>query len=337
VETIGIIGAGAWGTALAAVAAQAGRRVMLWALEPELVVAIRRDHVNPIYLPNFVLPENVGVTGDLTEAADADAILLVAPAQHMRKVTETLYPAVKPGTPAVICAKGIEQNSLKLMSEVVAETLPQATIAVLSGPTFAREVAEGHPTAVTLAATDQTIGLALVEAFGQRTFRPYLSGDVVGAQIGGAVKNVLAIACGIVQGRVFGENTRAALMTRGLAEILRLGDALGAERDTLMGLSGLGDLILTCVSAQSRNTSLGMALGLGRSLSDILGQRRSVAEGVYSASAAVALAAKHGVDMPICAAVDAVLNRGAKIDAIVEGLLTRSFKHEVSGAPAAAV
>jgi glycerol-3-phosphate dehydrogenase (NAD(P)+) len=334
VETVGIIGAGAWGTALAAVAAQAGRRVVLWALEAEVIEAINADHTNPVFLPDFVLPENVHATGDVAEAARCDALLLVAPAQHMRGVTESLARIVRPGTPVVICAKGIEQSTLKLMSEVVAETLPQAVIAVLSGPTFAREVADGHPTAVTLASANEAVGLQLVESLGQRAFRPYLSTDVVGAQIGGAVKNVLAIACGIVEGRAFGENTRAALMTRGLAEILRLGDALGANRDTLMGLSGLGDLILTCSSAQSRNTSLGMALGRGRTLAQILGRRRSVAEGVYSASAAVALAARHGVDMPICAAVDAVLNRGAAIDAIVEGLLTRSFKHEISGAPA---
>lgn len=335
-ETIGVIGAGAWGTALAAVAAQAGRKVVLWALEADVIEAVNTDHTNPVFLPDFVLPENVRATGELGEAATGDAILLVAPAQHMRGVTERLAATLKlkSGTPVVICAKGIEQTTLKLMSEVVAETLPQATRAVLSGPTFAREVAEGHPTAVTLASSDESVGRMLVEALGRRTFRPYLSTDVIGAQIGGAVKNVLAIACGIVEGRAFGDNTRAALMTRGLAEILRLGDALGANRDTLMGLSGLGDLILTCSSAQSRNTSLGMALGRGRTLAQILGRRRSIAEGVYSASAAVALAERHGVDMPICAAVDAVLNKGAAIDATVEGLLNRSFKHEVSGAPA---
>jgi len=336
VEKIGIIGAGAWGTALAAVAAQAGRRVVLWAMEDEVIESINSVHVNSAFLPGVPLPENVYATDSLAEAGDSDAVLLVPPAQHLRAVCEKLRLLIRPRTPAVICSKGIEQNTLKLMSEVVAEALPQVAVAVLSGPTFAREVADGAPTAVTLAATDEEVGVALVEGLGQRTFRPYLSTDVVGAQIGGAVKNVLAIACGIVQGRRFGENTRAALMTRGLAEILRLGDALGAHRETLMGLSGLGDLILTCSSAQSRNMSLGIELGKGRTLDEVLGERRSVAEGVYSASATVALAEKLGVDMPICAAVDAVLNHGARIDTAIEELLNRSFKHEVSGRPAAA-
>ncbi len=335
-ESIGIIGAGAWGTALAAVAAQAGRRVVLWAMEDEVIEAVNSRHENSVFLPGVSLPETVEATGNLAEAGDTDAVLLVAPAQHLREVSTRLRLLIRPRTPAVICSKGIEQGTLKLMSEVVAETLPQVEISVLSGPTFAREVALGSPTAVTLAAADEEVGASLVEGLGQRAFRPYLSTDVIGAQIGGAVKNVLAIACGIVQGKEFGENTRAALMTRGLAEILRLGDALGAKRETLMGLSGLGDLILTCSSAQSRNMSLGMELGKGRSLEKILGERRSVAEGVYSASATVALAAKHGVDMPICAAVDAVLNQGGDIDSMVEQLLNRPFKHEVSGQPAAA-
>jgi glycerol-3-phosphate dehydrogenase (NAD(P)+) len=334
-DRIGIIGAGAWGTALAAVAARAGRQVTLWAMEAEVIETVNASRVNAIFLPDVTLPEGIRATGDLAEAAASDAILLVAPAQHIRKVSEQLGSALKPGTPVVICAKGIEQKTLKLLSDVVAETLPKAAVAVLSGPTFAREVADGQPTAVTLAAEAESVGQALVEALGQRSFRPYLSSDVIGAQIGGAVKNVLAIACGIVEGRDFGENTRAALMTRGLAEILRLGDALGAKRETLMGLSGLGDLILTCSSAQSRNMSLGMELGRGKSLADILGARRSVAEGVFSASATVALAAAHGVDMPICAAVDSVLNHGGAIEAVVEDLLNRPFKREISGRPAA--
>ncbi|HYD30760.1 MAG TPA: NAD(P)H-dependent glycerol-3-phosphate dehydrogenase, partial [Azospirillaceae bacterium] len=235
---------------------------------------------------------------------------------------------VAPGTAAVICAKGIEQGGFRLLSESVAEVLPQAVPAVLSGPTFAAEVARGLPTAVTLACADTELGARLVETLGSRFFRPYLSDDVVGAQVGGAVKNVLAIACGIVDGRRLGDNARAALVTRGLAEITRLALTLGARPETLGGLSGLGDLVLTCTSPQSRNMSLGLALGQGRHLADILAERHSVAEGVYTAGAVVGLAARMNVDMPICAAVDAILNAGADIGATVAGLLSRPFRIE---------
>jgi glycerol-3-phosphate dehydrogenase (NAD(P)+) len=227
----------------------------------------------------------------------------------------------------VICAKGIERGSGKLMSEVAAETLPHAALAVLSGPTFAAEVARGLPTAVTLA-TREPIGERLLAAIGSPTFRPYLSGDPVGAQVGGAVKNVIAIACGIVTGRGLGDNARAALMTRGLAEVMRLGAALGARPETLMGLSGLGDLSLTCNGLQSRNMSVGMALGQGRTLAQALAGKRSIAEGVESAAAIAELAARRGVDMPIVAAVDAILHCGAAIDDTVASLLARPFKTE---------
>jgi glycerol-3-phosphate dehydrogenase (NAD(P)+) len=228
----------------------------------------------------------------------------------------------------VICSKGIEQATLRLMSEVLAETAPAAPLAVLSGPTFAAELARDLPTAVTLACEDEGLGGDLIEALGHHRFRPYLSHDVIGAQIGGAVKNVMAIAAGIVAGARLGDNAAAALITRGLAEIMRLGDALGASRATLMGLSGLGDLVLTCGSTQSRNMSLGKALGEGRALADVLGERRSVAEGVFTASGVAALAQKHAIEMPICGAMDRVLNHGAAVADEIEGLLSRPFKLE---------
>ena len=324
---IGVIGGGAWGTALAASAVRAGRRVTLWALESEVVAAVNGAHENPLYLPGIKLDPALRATGDMQEAAAADAILLVCPAQHMRAVSAQVVDAGA-DAPLVICAKGVEQKTLRLMSEVLADMAPRARVAVLSGPTFAAELAKNLPTAVTLAAHDEDLARALIEALGHNRFRPYQSGDVVGAQIGGAVKNVLAIASGIVAGARLGDNAAAALITRGLAEIMRLGAALGAQRETLMGLSGLGDLVLTCGSVQSRNMSLGKALGEGRKLADIMAERRSVAEGVYTASGVVALAAKHGIDMPICGAMDRVLNHGAAVGDEVEALLSRPFKLE---------
>ncbi|PWC54740.1 NAD(P)H-dependent glycerol-3-phosphate dehydrogenase [Azospirillum sp. TSO22-1] len=326
---IGVVGGGAWGTALALAALRAGRDTLLWAREPAVVEAIRRDRENRDYLPGVPLPAGLAVTSDLADLAGCDALLLVTPAQHLRPACAALAPHLKPGAPTVICAKGIEIDTQALMHEAVEAALPAGTpLAILSGPTFAAEVARGLPTAVTLACRDAAIGTALVEALGSRTFRPYLTDDVVGAQIGGAVKNVLAIACGVVEGRKFGDNARAALITRGLAEITRLALRLGARPETLMGLSGLGDLTLTCSSLQSRNMSLGAALGQGRTLDEVLGERRSVAEGVWTARAVVALAARLGVEMPICAAVDAILNRGASVDETIQGLLARPFREE---------
>ncbi|QCO02886.1 NAD(P)H-dependent glycerol-3-phosphate dehydrogenase [Azospirillum argentinense] len=326
---IGVIGGGAWGTALALAALRAGREALLWAREPAVVESVNAARENRDFLPGVTLPAALRATGDLAEAAACDAILLVTPAQHLRSACAGLAAHLRPGTPLVICAKGIELDSHALMSEAAAAALPAGTpLAVLSGPTFAAEVARGLPTAVTLACADAALGARLVEALGSRTFRPYLSDDVVGSQIGGAVKNVLAIACGVVEGRKLGDNARAALITRGLAEITRLALALGGRPETLMGLSGLGDLTLTCSSLQSRNMSLGAALGAGRTLAEVLAERRSVAEGVYTAAAVVGLAGKKGVDMPLCAAVDAILNRGAGLDATIDGLLSRPFREE---------
>ena len=332
IERIGIIGAGAWGTALAMVARRAGCRVTLWAHEAEVVDAINRDHENPIFLPGVALDPAIAATGDLAELAGAaDALLLVTPAQFLRATAERLASALPADPPLVICSKGIEQGTTALMSEVLADTLPGHPVAVLAGPTFAAEVARGLPTAVTLACADTAAGEALVAALGTSYFRPYLSGDVIGAEIGGAIKNVLAIACGIAHGRAFGDNARAALITRGLAEMTRLAVAKGARPQTMMGLAGLGDLTLTCTSTQSRNYSLGEALGRGEQLADIMASRRSVAEGVFSAEAVVALGETVGVEMPIAEAVDSVLNRGATVDAAIAGLLTRPFRAESGG------
>jgi glycerol-3-phosphate dehydrogenase (NAD(P)+) len=331
-QRIGIIGGGAWGTALAVVARRAGRDVVLWALEPDVVAAVNHDHLNPIYLPGVVLDPAIKCTGDMAAVAAADILLLVAPAQHLRQICATLVPYIKAGTPVVICAKGIERGSSALMTDVVAEALPQAAMMVLSGPTFAIEVARGLPTAITLGAADQALGRRVAEAISSPTFRPYLSEDVVGAEVGGAVKNVLAIGCGMADGKGLGANARAALLTRGLAEIVRLALARGGKPETLMGLSGLGDLVLTATSLQSRNYSLGVALGKGQTLEQVLGERRSVTEGVTTAEAVVTLAAKLKVDMPICGAINQVLNHGASIENMLRGLLERPLRDELDAA-----
>lgn len=330
IQRIGVIGAGAWGTALANAAADSGRDVVLWAREPEVVAAINNGHCNDIFLPGIPVRENVRATATQAEACDADALLLVTPAQHLRRAGQDLAPHLKPGTPCVICAKGIEQGSNALLSTVLAEVVPAAPVAVLSGPTFAKEVARGLPTAVTLACEDEAVGTALIQALGSRTFRPYFSSDVIGAQIGGAVKNVLAIACGVVTGRALGENARASLITRGMAEILRLGRAMGADSATLMGLCGLGDLVLTCSSPTSRNMSLGMALAEGAVAKEYLSAHKSVAEGAFTASAVTSLAKQNGIEMPIAASVDAIINHGASIDQEIESLMSRPFARELA-------
>jgi glycerol-3-phosphate dehydrogenase (NAD(P)+) len=323
---LNVIGAGAWGTALAHLIGSAGTEVTLWAREPEVVDAVNRQHLNPLFLPEVALSSHIQATSDLAAAAKADAVLIAVPTQHLRAVAA----AMPPVNVAINCAKGIEIATGKLPNEILAENLKVAPdrLGALSGPTFAAEVARGLPTAVTLAIGDQRLGQRLVEALGRPTFRPYLGSDPVGAEVGGAVKNVLAIACGIVMGRKLGDNARAALITRGLAEMLRLGRAKGARPETLMGLSGLGDLVLTCAGPQSRNLSLGMALGRGERLADILAQRRSIAEGMYSAAPLVKLAASLGVDMPIAATVDRIVNQGADIDDCVRALLARPFRGE---------
>ena len=327
-NTIGIIGAGAWGTALAANAARAGRQVVLWAHEPDVAAAIAAKGENTQFLPGVALGNSVRATTDLAETTDADAVLLVTPAQHLRGICARMAPSWRKGVPAVICAKGIETTTGDLLDAAVSAELPNAVIAVLSGPTFAIEVANNLPTAITLACADAAVGRRLVDALGTATFRPYWCDDVIGTLVGGAVKNVLAIGCGIVEGRGLGDNSRAALITRGLAELTRFAVAKGGRAETLMGLSGLGDLILTAASEQSRNYSLGLALGQGRRLGEILASRKSVTEGVWTAGIVVREAEKLGIEMPICAAVDAVLNRGASLDDAIRALLARPFRAE---------
>lgn len=328
--SLAVIGAGAWGTALAQIACRVGRAATLWAHEPDVAKSIAAGRGNPIFLPGIDLAPNLTATSDMkTALVGASLVLLAVPAQHVRAVTAQMAPHLSTSAALVICAKGVELGTGKLMTDIVRETCPAATLAVLSGPTFAGEVARGLPTAVTIAAADSALGERLITAIGTPTFRPYRSDDLVGAQIGGAVKNVIAIACGIVAGRDLGDNARAALMTRGLAEMMRLGMALGGKRETLMGLSGLGDLALTCNNPQSRNMALGIALGRGQTQAQALAGKRSVAEGVASAAAIQALAAQRGVEMPIVAMVDSIVHRGVDIDTAMGALLARPLKDEI--------
>ena len=326
-ETIGIIGGGAWGTALAQAMANGGRDVLLWARESDVVAGINIKHENAMYLPNIKLSENLKATEDIHEAAKCDIVLLVTPAQHMRTTLQTIKDDVSHGNTLVICSKGIELDSGKLLSAVCKEELPKTPIAVLTGPTFAREIAAGMPGAATIGIKDEKEGLKLQKALGVKGFRPYLSTDIIGVQLGGAIKNVIAIACGVVNGRKMGDSARAALLTRGVAEIARLGTAMGAKKETLLGMCGIGDLMLTCSSMQSRNFSLGTALGEGKTLEEILGSRNAVTEGVHTAASTLALAKKHAVDMPITEAVNDCLTGKKTIDEAIEDMLNRPFKY----------
>lgn len=328
IQHVAILGGGAWGTALAQVAAAVGRKVTLWAFEPEVVASINESRENPLFLPGVTLHPSIRATGSLAEAASADLILAVPPAQHMRGVLRQLAPSLRPGAPVTLCAKGIERGTLSMMADVLKQEIPHAAPAVLSGPGFAKDVARLLPTATTIASPDAELGKRIVAAIGAPTFRPYVADDLVGAEIGGAVKNVIAIACGVAEGRRLGDGARAALITRGFAELTRLGLAMGAKAETLNGLCGLGDLVLTCTSLTSRNTSLGAALGEGRALKDVLAERRSVAEGAASAPAIVELAKRHNVEMPICAAVDAIIDGRMDVDAAIGALLSRPFRAE---------
>jgi glycerol-3-phosphate dehydrogenase (NAD(P)+) len=313
-DRIGVIGAGAWGTALANVAVRAGRTVTLRARDARSAAVIAETRESP-HQPSLRLDDRVVVTADVAAAAQVDAILLAIPAQALREVAVRVGPTLKRATPVISCAKGIERASGSFMTEVIAACAPQAVPAVLSGPSFAADVMRGLPTAVTLAAADAEIAAELARALGSATFRPYHTTDVRGVEIGGAAKNVLAIAAGIVTGRGLGASASAALVTRGFAELMRFGRACGARPETLVGLSGLGDLVLTCSSLQSRNFALAQA-------------QSKLAEGVFTASALVAKAQANGVDMPIAAAVDAVLDGRLSIDAAIESLLTRPFRAE---------
>lgn len=327
-ERIGVVGGGAWGTAIAQTLAIAGQRVTLWAREPEVVDDIALRHVNRTYLSGIELDSSIRPTGKLSDVAGSDVIILVPPAQHLRAISSELHAHIASGTPVVVCAKGIEQSTGKLMSEVLAQTLPDTIIAVMSGPSFAHDVARGLPTALTLACENEPIGKALATALSSRQLRLYWSRDVLGAELGGAIKNVLAIAAGIVEGRGLGASAHAAMVARGFAEMRRLAEAMGARPETLLGMSGLGDLVLTCGSPQSRNMSLGLSLGKGMALRDILGARAAVTEGVWTASAAVRLAREKGIEMPISEAVHAIIEGRLTVDDAIAALMQRPLKAE---------
>ncbi len=328
-QKIGVVGGGAWGSALAQSLTMAGRDVILWAFEIDTIEEINEFHTNRNYLPGVTLDRSIRATGKLGEIAACDAVLMVAPAQHVRVISGELGQHIETGLPLIICSKGIEQKTGQLLSAVVSEMCPQARIMALSGPTFASEIARGLPAALTLACEDEETGQALMNAIGHKVFRPYWSDDLVGVQVGGALKNVLAIAAGIVDGKKMGNSAHAALVTRGFGELVQFGEAYGGRRETLMGLSGIGDLLLTCSSEQSRNMSLGRALGLGQSLEEILGGRKSVSEGVYTASAAWKIGQDHNLDVPITDAVHRVLEGEVSVDEAIDDLLTRPFSAEI--------
>lgn len=321
-QSVAVIGAGAWGTALATVAARAGRNVTLWARNAEHAARIASSRDNP-RLPGVRLAPEIVVTSELSLAARADMLLIATPAQHLRGAVNMLASHLTKPVPVVACAKGIEHGTHKFMTDVIAEAAPHTQPAILSGPSFADDVARGLPTAVTLAAKDEALASALVQALGSATFRPYHTTDVRGVEIGGAAKNVLAIAAGIVVGRNLGASALAALTTRGFSELARLGRACGARTETLSGLSGLGDLLLSCSTAQSRNFALGIALGRGEAA-----PAGKLAEGAFTAPVLVELATAQKVDMPVSQAVAAILDGRLTIDAAIEGLLTRPFKAE---------
>ncbi len=327
-DRVNVIGAGAWGTALAIAAAQGNRKVFLHCRDEKQAASINSGRENTKYLPGITIPKTISATTDLSEVLDTDILLNVVPAQYLRSNLELLKPDLPPEVAVVICAKGIEKTTGNLMSDVVTECLPGQPFAILSGPNFAHEIAKGLPAATTLAASSKKLGERLAKSLSSPSFRPYYTDDIMGAQLGGAVKNVLAIACGIVAGAKLGENARAALITRGMAEILRLGVKLGARAETLMGLSGFGDLVLTCSSSASRNFSLGEALGEGKSLEEVLNNRVAVTEGVHTAAALCGLAHQHKIEMPICEAVDKLLNMGASVPTVVEELLARPIRDE---------
>lgn len=328
IKSLGVIGGGAWGTALALTAARAGTNVCLWARDPGTVSDIRMRKQNPKYLPGITFDEEIAATENLDDVATCDAILLVTPAQTTRSMLAALQKTGKVRGPVALCAKGIEQSSGDLLSKVMTEELPEAEPAVLSGPGFADDVAKGLPTAVTIAAHSAKTALNLCEALQSPCFRPYASIDILGTQIGGALKNVLAIACGAVVGRKLGASAQAALTARGFAELSRLGTAMGAQSETLTGLSGLGDLVLSCSSSQSRNFSFGMRLGEGFKASELISAGGKLAEGAYSARVAAKLAKKHEIELPICETVAKMIDENLSIDDALNTLMARPLKPE---------
>lgn len=325
---IGIVGAGAWGTALAQSLTQAGHRCLIWAHEDDTADAINGRHRNEVFLAGVDLDPRLKATSELADLANVDLILLVPPAQHLGRVARALAPHLNRDTPIVVCAKGIEQTTNRLLGDVLADAMPGHRQAFLSGPSFAADVARGRPAALTVASADPGLGEDIARAVGSKVLRIYWTDDTVGVQLGGAVKNVLAIAAGIVDGLALGASAHAALVTRGFAEMRRFGATLGAKPATLSGLAGLGDLLLTCGSPQSRNMSLGRALGQGRTAADILGERQSVTEGVYTAAAMVDLAQPQGIEVPIASAVHTIVDGGEPIQGVIETLLQRPMKFE---------
>ena len=331
IKNIAIIGGGAWGTALADIMAQAGRKVKLYTRDEGLAASINATHINNVYLPGANLSPNLIATADAADAVkNAQLVLLATPAQYVRSLLKTLTPLLPKNVPLVNCAKGIEMTTGYLVSEIANEIASAHPYATLSGPSFATEAVQGLPTAITLATTsDEVTAQVWAHAIRGKAFRPYLSNDVIGVEIAGALKNVIAIACGVVEGRGLGQNAKAAVMTRGIAEIRRLGVKRGAKHETFLGLAGIGDLTLTCSSMTSRNYSLGYEFGQGKkTLKEIMAERRTVSEGVTTSWAVADYAEHHGVDMPICLAVKEILHNGADVDSIVLGLLSRDLKKE---------
>lgn len=324
--TIGIVGAGAYGAALAVAARRAGRRVRLWARDAATVATIAATRMAP-RLPGVTLPEGITATASLADLADVGALLLTVPTQNLRQACEALAPALPAGLPAISAAKGIEQGTGLFTTQIIAESWPGARPAILSGPSFAADIGRGLPTAVTLAAADPDLAEALALALSSSAFRIYHGSDIRGVEIGGAAKNVLAIAAGIAVGLGLGESARAAIVARGFAELRRFGEAHGAQGETLMGLSGLGDVVLSCGSPQSRNFAFGLALGQGRTVEEASGGK--LAEGAFTASALAAKARERGVEMPIAEAVAAILAGRAEIDQIAAGLLARRIRAEI--------
>ncbi len=331
IETVAVLGAGAWGTALAVAAARAGRDVRLWSRDPETVAEIGDRGTNAAFLGDIRLDPGLYATTDAPAAlAGADMVILAVPAQVTREVAREFAAAIPAGIPVVSAAKGLEHGTHATMTEVIAAELTHVVPAVLSGPSFATDVARGLPTAVTVAAADDAVAEAIAIALSSSSFRPYASHDLVGVQIGGALKNVLAIASGIVVGRGLGASAQAALTARGFAELTRLGRALGAEPETMMGLSGLGDLVLTATSPQSRNFSLGLAIGAGGSVVDLTRHGTKLAEGVHTAAVAVDFAALHGVELPITAAIADVVCEKIDVAGAIDRLMSRPLKRETA-------
>lgn len=327
-NSLTIIGSGSWGTALAQVTSINCENICLWARNENIANEINSNNENPAHLKGIKLNPNICATSSLEKAMENDIILMVTPAQAMRSILGQMSEFLRPEHVLILCSKGIEQETFLLMSEVVKELAPTTQVAVLSGPNFAHEIAAGKPAATTLACEDTELAETLQNAIASAYFRPYITSDIIGTQVAGALKNVIAIACGVAKGLKMGESARASLVTRGLAEIMRLGIALNSQKETFLGLSGVGDMMLTCSSEQSRNFSLGLALGEGKTLSAIMADRNSVTEGVHTAKAAVALANRLGVDMPICTTVHRCINENLSISDALNEMLARPLRPE---------